>query len=165
MASRAPEPLVVADVWSFTVVTGSRPLTLNSERGKHWAPAAEAIAEWREAAGWAATHAGVHRLRLARARFDFRPVYQRGPMPDTGSIFPTEKAVIDALVDLDVIPDDNRWHNAGQLSLPPMAGRWTGVAVQIRACSALDGHSPGCSCRAARLASQAVNHQRSRRRR
>lgn len=152
-----------ADYWVFTVATGSRPLTLNSERGRHWAPAAQAIAEWREAAGWAATAAGVHRLRLDRARFEFRPVYQKGPMPDTGSIFPVEKAVIDALVDLDVIPDDNRWHNAGQLSLPPIAGKWTGVAVQVRARPALPEHPPGCGCRAARLASQASNSARSRR--
>lgn len=145
-------------------VGGARPLTLNAERSKHWSASSALVAEWKEAAGWAATAAGVHRFRLDRALFDFRPVYAKGPLPDTGSIFPTEKAIIDALVELDVLPDDNRWHNAGQLSLPPMAGSFMGVVVRVRQRPALADHPAPCGCRAARLASQAANTLRARKR-
>lgn len=154
----------MADEWTFQVETGARPLTMNSERSRHWAPGAEAIAEWRKAAGWAATAAGIHKIRLDRAMFEFMPVYKTGPFPDTGSIFPTEKAIVDALIDLDLIPDDNRFHNAGQMSLPPQGARFTGVVVRVSACPPHLNHSC-CVCRAARLRSQAVNDARARRRR
>lgn len=107
----------------LTVSTGDRPMIVNVESKRHGAARQTDVDAWQ----WA-TSAAIKRHRLAghefeRIRFEFQPIYPTLVMPDTAAIDPTEKAIIDACVVAGLIPDDNRWHNAGQLTLPPHLAR------------------------------------------
>jgi hypothetical protein len=144
----------------FGVVTGGRPLTLNSERKDRWGARA-ATAEWKVAAGWALKEHRLHRHRFEAVVFEFTPTYVKGPMPDTANIYPTEKAIVDAVVDAGMIPDDNRWHNRGHLSRPPEVGEFTGVLVTIWPAAA-PAHE--CGCRSVFDRSQRGNQLRAARR-
>lgn len=156
----------LSDGIDLRVALGERPLTLNAERDLHWAQAAKVIAEWKRVASLTARSGGLARARWERARFTFRPVYPDGrAVPDTGAIYPVEKAIVDALVELGVIPDDNRFHNAGQLSLPPMVdSSWQSPAVLVRVsphpADLGHGYREQCGCQQAREASQLENDRR-----
>lgn len=127
---------------------------MNAERKQNRFPARAAAAEWKTAAGWAFNAAKAHRLRLDAVIIEFQPEYQRGPMPDTAGIFPTEKAIVDAVVELGVLPDDNGWHNAGHLSRPPVKGPVTGVRVRLWPVAAVPHE---CTCRDVWERSQRAN--------
>jgi len=142
------EGLLTTGEWLFTVDVGGRPVSLNSERAKHWTARNSATKEWLQAAGWAVTETGLHQLRLARAEFTFQPVYAGGNLPDTANIYPTEKAIVDAVVALGVIADDNRFHNAAHHSLAPVLGDSYRVEVTVTAVGGVVGHD-ACVCQPA----------------
>lgn len=156
-----------SDGFDLVVRLGDRPLTLNAERNMHWAKAAKVTAEWKSGAMLVAQEVGLHQVRWERAKFTFRPSYPSArALPDTGAIYPAEKAIVDALVELGVIPDDNRFHNAGQLSLPPMVnptGLPPAVLVRVapRPADLQHGYREVCGCEAAHRASQLENDLRS----
>lgn len=137
-------------------------MTLNAERKAGRFPSAASTAEWKQAAGWAAIRAKADKARLDAVSFDFQPIYAKGPLPDTGGIHPTEKAIVDALVEVGMIPDDNRWHNAGQMSRRPIMGVETGVMVTVYPAE-VEPHS--CTCRESRERSQRANQIKAARRR
>lgn len=109
----------------LNVYTGERPPTLNAERSAHWAVKHQHVVAWKTAAHEALMRVGYRPRQhaMAAARIEFRPLFPintRGVLPDTGGCYPAEKAIVDGLVEAGVIPDDNQWHNAGQLTLPPV---------------------------------------------
>lgn len=144
-------------IW-FVVSTGERPTTLNAERkGSRWDRSA-ATALWKTEAGWALKSAGFHRLRFEAVMFEFTPVYTKGAMPDTGNVYPVEKAIVDAVVEAGVIPDDNRFHDVGHTTRPPVKWTEVGIAVAIHPGS---GAEHECTCRSRWERSQVSNQMRS----
>lgn len=96
----------------FWVATGERPVTLNAERkASKWARSA-AARTWKTATAEALLEHQLTKLRYERVDIRIRPFYpaKSGHLPDTGGLQPTEKAIVDALVEAELIPDDNRHH-------------------------------------------------------
>lgn len=108
-----------ADFW---VETGERPLLANSSNSMHPVERGKHVDLWRQAAFYAAAEAGVPK-GLDRVAFVARPHYNKGPLPDTGGISPTLKAVIDGLVDYGLIPDDNGDHSRAEVLMAPHLNR------------------------------------------
>lgn len=106
----------------FTVATGGRPVTLNAERkkGGHFRQNSETQA-WKSAAGWELRRRRLDRCRFDRVEVRITPTYpeRSGNAPDTGSLYPTEKAIVDGLVAAEIIPDDNGLHVARIISEAP----------------------------------------------
>lgn len=98
-------------------------------------------------------------LWVPACRFDFLPVYE-GSGGDTGATSPVQKMIIDGLVDAHVVEDDNRWHNRGELSLPPVKASWTGLVVRVVPQDLPEGHPRRCECRVKMEASQEANRRR-----
>lgn len=145
----------MTDYIEFRIV--GRPLLANQERRQgHWGMRHHEVSWWRKATREAILEAGHAKVRWDRARFEIAPAFDGGTLPDTGAIFPTEKAVIDGIVDMDVIPDDTRFHVAGILSLPPSLTTWTGIAVRVVRFEHHPQHSPAlCRCMETRHKAQA----------
>lgn len=141
----------------FHVETGDRPVTLNAERrhGNHWRRNAE-TQRWKTAAAEALLERGLTTLRFERVDIRLRPFYppKSGNLPDTGGLQPTEKAIIDALVDALIIPDDNRHHVRSIRSEAPAMSPEVArpqIVVRIDPVPIADGHPPRhtCTCRPA----------------
>lgn len=82
-----------------------RPLTTNRERKLTPYARARAVAEIREAAGWTAKAAGIPVLERVEV-VAVPHVRNRRSLPDVAAQMPTAKAVIDALVDVQVLGGD-----------------------------------------------------------
>lgn len=137
------------------IYTRDRIPTLNRERKEHWSWKDNMKTDWK-----AATHAALDEAKyrprhgLEAARFQFQPWLppkKWGTPFDTSAGYPAEKAIIDALVEAEVIPDDTREHNRGQLTLPPedyLGMRWPVMQVDIWPWPLPDYHPADlCDCR------------------
>lgn len=80
------------------------PLNANQRWG-HWAERARVVAEVREKAGFVIRAARMGRVKRVRVQLVWRPGVKRDR--DPANIWPTQKAVIDGMVDAGVVPDDN----------------------------------------------------------
>lgn len=132
----------------ITVSTGDRPLVLNRERRLHWSVRSTAVDDWHEA-----THTQLMldrvRERWVRAGFRFYPQYPKGPLPDTVAVFPSTKAIVDALVAHGLIPDDNPHHNAWEVHYAPVLNPDIDapqISVTAYRLEPVDGHE-ACDCR------------------
>lgn len=106
------------------ITTQERIPVINAESGKHWTHKDGIKTAWK-----AATHAALREAKyrprhgLIAARFQFQPwlptSVHEAHMPDTAAHYRVEKSIVDACVEAEVIPEDNRNHNRGQLTLPP----------------------------------------------
>lgn len=139
---------------SFYVTTGDRPVTLNAERkASRWARATAARA-WKEATAAALLEHGLTRCRYERVDIRLRPFYppRSGNLPDTGGLQPTEKAIVDALVDAGLIPDDNRHHVRSITSEAPDLADidLPRVVVQLDPAPINEPHPPRAHCGCAR---------------
>ena len=90
------------------IVLPGRPLRINTTYAKHWRVRQKNVAEIRGQAVllWAA--AGVRRLLKDAAPLSIIATHHwTSHRPDVGACMPAVKAAIDALVDLEVIADDD----------------------------------------------------------
>lgn len=142
------------EVVRFRVATGERPITLNAERkGSRWDRSTAAKA-WKTATTEALLEHRLTAVRFERVDVILRPIYppRSGNLPDTGGLQPTEKAIVDAIVDAEVIPDDNRHHVRAITSQAPGVadvGGYPVVLVQLEAVPVADTHPlrVACGCR------------------
>lgn len=106
------------------ITTRERIPVINAESGKHWTHKDGIKTAWK-----AATHDALREAKyrprhgLIAARFQFQPWHPpsvpESQLPDTAAHYRVEKSIVDACVEAEVIPEDNRNHNRGQLTLPP----------------------------------------------
>lgn len=94
-----------------------RPMTMNHYRTLHFHARAKYDKEVRGRFGWLARQARVPKLTAAIVTAV--PLCRRGPLPDVGACFPTAKAAIDGLVDVNVLPDDKPAHLLGLTFIAP----------------------------------------------
>lgn len=136
---------------SFYVTTGERPVTLNAERkGNRWARNTASQA-WKTATAEALLEHHLTRHRYERVDIRLRPFYppRSGNLPDTGGLQPTEKAIVDALVAAQIIPDDNRHHVRSITSEAPDIRETVDlpqVVVRIEPAPINPGHPPRNTC-------------------
>ena len=85
--------------------TGGRPMSLNQERTMNFYTVGKVTKTWREAAYWLAKEAKIPRLN--RARFVAIPLHATAASPqDAGNCLPAVKAMIDGLVQAQILEDD-----------------------------------------------------------
>lgn len=157
------KPRNASDAWKPRF---DRPFLMNGLSKIHWGTERRLAKMWSEAAQEALRRERLEWMRFEALRFDFLPVYRHQP-GDTASAAPTEKWIVDGFVRSGLIPDDNRFHNAGQLSLPPVLANWTGMTVRIIAKPVHADHRPHieCGCRESMALMQRTNDMKSKRKR
>lgn len=110
--ARPPSPAEALDIQ--TLVVPGRPWGLNFERSTHWTKHRDKTNMIRETAGWLATN--LTAMGYVDIVVECR---MRLPLLDTGSNFPTVKAIVDGLVDVGVLQDDtSRYVRSIQLLAP-----------------------------------------------
>lgn len=136
----------------FHVTTGERPITLNRERRHHtgWKRSA-ATQLWKDATAAALLEHHLTAHRFERVDIRLRPFYppKSGVLPDTGGLQPTEKAIVDALVQAQIIPDDNRHHVRSITSEAPAIHEDVDlprIQVRIEPAPINPGHPPRKTC-------------------
>lgn len=92
-------------IWSFELPI-TRPLSLNDR--SHWSAKAAQVAQLREDAGWCALAARIERCDQVSVTLIYEPRDKR--RRDKDNLVATLKPVVDALVDVGVIPDDTPEH-------------------------------------------------------
>lgn len=141
----------------FEVSTGNRPFTANQVMTANHFKRAGMVREWKEATAMSLALNKI-RARFDRAWFEFAPVYPKYPITDTSNVHPSTKAIVDALVDAGMIPDDNPYHNAYEGFDAPVVDRAATtpyIMVTVRSLPALEGHRAGeCKCAASHQARQ-----------
>lgn len=114
--------------------TGERPVTLNAERKANRYVRAKATALWRHLAELEVRGRPGPVPKHGRVHIRFEAVYpsNAGVLPDTGALYPTEKAIVDGLVDAGVIEDDSGEFVAGLTSVAPRKGDVAVPVVRVR---------------------------------
>ena len=144
-----------------------RPTLMNQVEKSHWGVNSRVTTAWQNATMEAIEDAGIGWMRFDNIRFDFLPAYHRRIGGDTAATCFTEKAIVDGFVKAGVMPDDNGFHNAGQLSLPPVrVTGWTGMVVRATAKDKRDDHPSHleCGCRESMELMQRANDQKAKNR-
>lgn len=156
---------MVGDSICLLVATGDRTLpTVNNLLGRHWSHYHRVRDTWGQATADAVLEAKLGRVRWDRARFNLTPLYPEGyakDLPDTGAVFACTKPIVDQLVAAEIIPDDNRWHSAGELHWPPaidttMGLKYSAILVVIENMGDSEAHD--CTCRRTYLKKQLGAH-------
>lgn len=128
-----------------------RPVTHNDEQRGHWGTRFSKTDIWKRAA-----RAVIEKdledgfvRELDVVVVQVTPTYLSSVFPDVGACAPTAKAVIDALVEVGIIPDDNPPHLARISYERPQRGTVDGLAVRVREGKRLEYHPPRseCGCR------------------
>jgi crossover junction endodeoxyribonuclease RusA len=85
---------------------------LNSNDGLHHQAKGKLVKQWR-AAGKAALEALFEPHHYERAHIVCTIRFENNIVRDTGNYYPTAKAIVDGLVDANLLPDDNDRHLTG----------------------------------------------------
>lgn len=88
--------------WDVTLPFKRPPLHANQRL--HWAEKARMTAQVRESAAWLVKQAGIPACARVRVRLVWMVSDKR--RRDPSNVMPTQKAVVDGLVDAGVVPDD-----------------------------------------------------------
>lgn len=96
---------VSSGVWQFELPI-TKPLSLNDR--SHWSAKAAQVAELRADAGWCAKAAKIAKCQKIKVTLIYEPRDKR--RRDKDNLVATLKPVVDALVDISVIPDDTPEH-------------------------------------------------------
>lgn len=95
--------------WTVTIEAPCTRPWLNANDRIHWSKRRRLTKAWREAAGWALKAAKVPAMS-GQVRLVAELCFPRNARRDPANYYPTVKAVVDALADVGVVPDDNhRW--------------------------------------------------------
>lgn len=113
----------------FVIEVPGRPVSLNAERGQHWAARSKEVKQRREDAFWLAKEAKIPRLE--RVLIVGTPVYPDRRRRDPGNAYPTVKAIVDGLRDAGVIEDDSDRYVAGIVMRPAEVRPGTPGAMRI----------------------------------
>lgn len=105
-----------------------RPWTTNSERRGNRYQRATNTKEWRELAFYAARSANPPTITDATAIVD---VWLKGRLQDCGACHPSVKALIDGLVDANVLHDDTGEHLTMISFKAPQRAKSDGLAVHL----------------------------------
>lgn len=85
---------------------------INANDRLHWRVKAERVKAWREAAR-DEIFSGFHPYFYPRAHITVAIRFEDNIRRDVGNYYPTAKAIVDGLVDADLLPDDNDKHVIG----------------------------------------------------
>lgn len=136
-------------VW-FEVWTGDRPMSLNAERPAHWSVGNRATQEWKDATIQALSRAKLMRHRFVAVDFSYEVVYPDAVLTDTGNTYPTLKAIVDAVCDVEILPADNPYHKRRILFEPPAIDRsldYPVVRIRMVPAEPQPDHGAGqCEC-------------------
>lgn len=105
----------------LTLTHHARLVSLNHERRESRWSRHEATRAWRDAAKILGLNAR-HQPFTVPVHITIEPFHARGPMTDTGNIYPSAKAFIDGLRDAGLIADDTGAQVAGITMLAPKRG-------------------------------------------
>jgi crossover junction endodeoxyribonuclease RusA len=97
---------------STTIVLEPPAAFINANDRLHYAPKAKLTAAWRTAAKEAIDH-GFEPYHYPRARITVAIRFKDNIRRDVGNYYPTAKAIVDGLVDANLLPDDNDRHLIG----------------------------------------------------
>jgi hypothetical protein len=120
---------VVDQIRHWTIEYLARPVTMNSTRSRtHWSVQREHVTEWRTAGWGLAKQAKIPHLE--RARFEVVP-FGPGRAQDPANCAPSVKAMIDGLIDANILDDDDGEHVAAITFLPWKRERKVGLRLTI----------------------------------